>query len=163
MDLPAIVEQVSQYHAKFVTVTGGEPLAQPGCNALLGLLCDAGYEVSLETSGALDVSGVDKRVVKVMDIKTPDSAEHEKNRWENIDALDVKDQVKFVICSEQDYEWAKSVLSHYDLTSRCEVLFSPSFQQLMPRILAEWILRDQLAVRFQLQLHKILWGEEQGR
>ena len=163
MDLQEILEQVGRYQTPYITVTGGEPLAQPDCHALLTLLCDTGYEVSLETSGALDISTVDKRVVKVMDIKTPDSAEEQKNRWENIDALEAKDQVKFVICSEADYEWAKAVLSGYKLNDRCEVLFSPSYQQLAPRTLAEWILRDQLTVRFQLQLHKILWGEEQGR
>lgn len=163
MSYDDIMQQTAQYQARHVTVTGGEPLAQRDCLGLLTRLCDAGYEVSLETSGALDVCQVDKRVVKVMDLKTPASGEQEKNRWENIDCLDGQDQVKFVICNEEDYRWAKQVLEQYDLAQRCEVLFSPSYGEQDATILAQWILRDKLPVRFQLQLHKILWGNEAGR
>lgn len=161
--LDAILAEVAGYQARHVCVTGGEPLAQRECLGLLTALADAGYEVSLETSGALDVSAVDPRVIKVMDLKTPTSGEAAKNRYENIAALDAKDQVKLVIGSRDDYEWAKAILQKYDLAARCEVLFSPSFGQLEARQLAEWILQDRLPVRFQLQLHKVLWGEEQGR
>ena len=148
---------------QYVTVTGGEPLAQKNCQLLLKRLCDIGYEVSLETSGALDVCGVDARVIKVMDLKTPGSGESTKNLWENIDCLVEQDQVKFVICNRDDYDWAKQVLKDYKLSECCEVLFSPVYDQLQARELAEWILEDRLAVRFQIQLHKILWDEEQGR
>lgn len=163
MSMNEIVKAISQYHANYVTVTGGEPLAQKGCQTLLQQLCDAGYEVSLETSGALDISQVDTRVVKVMDLKTPASGEEAKNRWENIDSLGQQDQVKFVICNRGDYDWAKKVVEKYQLAKRFEVLFSPAFGQQEPRELAEWILEDNLPVRFQLQLHKLLWGEEVGR
>lgn len=163
MSFDDIMQQAAQYQARYVTVTGGEPLAQRDCLGLLTRLCDAGYEVSLETSGALDVCQVDKRVVKVMDLKTPASGEQEKNRWENIDCLSERDQVKFVICNEEDYRWAKQVLEQYNLVQRCEVLFSPSYGEQDATILAQWILRDKLSVRFQLQLHKILWGNEAGR
>ncbi len=146
-----------------VTVTGGEPLAQKNCQTLLKKLCDTGYEVSLETSGALDVCGIDERVVKVMDLKTPGSGESAKNLWENLDCLTRQDQLKFVICDRADYDWAKQVLHDYKLSERCEILFSPVHGQQQARDLAEWILADKLPVRFQLQLHKILWGEEQGR
>jgi len=161
--LDEIMAQVVGYQTRHVTVTGGEPLAQKNCIVLLKRLCDAGYEVSLETSGALDVSMVDARVSKVMDIKTPGSGEENKNRWQNLDCLSCHDQVKFVICDHEDYEWARDVLRQHQLDRRCEVLFSPVFSRLEPRTLAEWILADQLPVRFQLQLHKILWGEAQGR
>jgi 7-carboxy-7-deazaguanine synthase len=144
-------------------VTGGEPLAQKACIPLLKALCDKGFEVSLETSGALDVSAVDPRAIKVMDLKTPGSEENEKNRWANVDHLNPQDQVKFVLCHREDYDWAKEAIKEHRLTERCEVLMSPSFGQLMPQQLAEWILEDRLPVRFQLQLHKVLWGEEQGR
>jgi 7-carboxy-7-deazaguanine synthase len=144
-------------------VTGGEPLAQKNCQILLKKLCDAGYEVSLETSGALDVCGVDERVVKVMDIKTPGSGESAKNIWGTINCLNRQDQVKFVVCDRADYDWAKQVLDDYKLVELCEVLFSPVYGQQQARDLAEWILKDRLAVRFQIQLHKILWGDEQGR
>ena len=161
--LDEILAAVSRYQTKHVTVTGGEPLAQKACPALLRQLCDAGYEVSLETSGALDIAGLDPRVIKVMDLKTPASGEAAKNRWENLQHLGRQDQIKFVICDRDDYAWAKSVMAQHGLAARCELLMSPCFGSLEPRQLAEWILADQLPVRFQLQLHKILWGEEQGR
>lgn len=163
MSLDEIVERVAQYKPRYVCVTGGEPLAQPNCLPLLERLCDAGYEVSLETSGALDVAPVDRRVVKVVDLKTPGSAEVSRNLYDNIDHLTPNDQVKFVICSREDYEWAVSKLIQYRLDERVdEVLFSPSHQQVTPRQLAEWIVEDNLPVRFQLQLHKILWNDEPG-
>ena len=158
-----ILQQTAQYHTPHVTVTGGEPLAQKPCLALLTKLCDAGYQVSLETSGALDVCQVDRRVVKVMDLKTPASGERDKNRLENIDCLTRQDQVKFVICNEDDYHWSVQMITQYHLDERCEVLFSPSYGELDAKLLAEWVLRDHLPVRFQLQLHKILWGDEAGR
>ena len=161
--LDDILAQVAAYPAHHVTVTGGEPLAQKACVSLLTKLCDAGYEVSLETSGALDVSAVDPRVIKVMDLKTPGSGEQAKNRWENLQYLNQQDQVKFVICDRADYDWAKQLVEQRQLASRCEVLFSPVFGRLQPRELADWILADRLPVRFQLQLHKILWGDEPGR
>jgi 7-carboxy-7-deazaguanine synthase len=163
MSLDAVVERVGTYGARFVTVTGGEPLGQKPVLHLLSMLCDQGYEVSLETSGALDIAPVDERVVKVMDLKTPGSGEMQKNRYDNVAHLHPLDQVKFVICDRGDYEWACRVLEEYDLASRCEVLFSPVYGRLEPRSLAEWILADRLPVRFQLQLHKLLWGEEPGR
>ncbi|MBH3437948.1 MULTISPECIES: 7-carboxy-7-deazaguanine synthase QueE [Pseudomonas] len=163
MSLDEIVERVAQYKPRYVCVTGGEPLAQPNCLPLLERLCDAGYEVSLETSGALDVAPVDRRVVKVVDLKTPGSAEVSRNLYDNIDHLTPNDQVKFVICSREDYEWAVSKLIQYRLDERVdEVLFSPSHQQVTSRQLAEWIVKDNLPVRFQLQLHKILWNDEPG-
>ena len=161
--LDAILEAVGRHGAHYVTVTGGEPLAQRGCLALLERLCEAGYEVSLETSGALDVAGVDPRVVKVMDLKTPSSGELERNRYENIEHLSARDQVKFVLADRADYDWACSILRDCRLGERCEVLFSPVHGQLKPRLLAEWILADRLPVRLQLQLHKLLWGDEPGR
>lgn len=163
MGLDAIVAEVGKYAVKHVTVTGGEPLAQRDCIGLLGMLCDRGFEVSLETSGALDVSAADPRVIKVMDIKTPGSGEVEKNLYGNIAHLQAHDQVKFVICNRNDYEWAKDALVKYNLPEICEMLFSPEYTALAPRELAEWIIADRLPVRFQLQLHKILWGEERGR
>jgi len=162
-ELPDVLAKVRSYGVHHVTVTGGEPLAQKSCLPLLQQLCDAGYEVSLETSGALDVSEVDARVIKVMDLKTPGSGEESKNRWENIPHLTPRDQVKFVICDHNDYDWAKAAIVQHQLAGRCELLMSPSAGQLLPRDLAEWILADRLSVRFQLQLHKILWGEERGR
>jgi len=162
-DMPDILAEIARYQTRFVCVTGGEPLAQKGCPALLEALCDAGYEVSLETCGALDISALDPRVTRVMDLKTPDSGEAAKNRWDNITHLTAQDQVKFVLCSRADYDWACEVIARHALTDRCEVLMSPSFGAVEPRQLAEWILQDRLPVRFQLQLHKILWGEEQGR
>lgn len=162
-DIEAIVTEVKKYKAHYVTVSGGEPLAQKACLPLLTRLCDEGYEVSLETSGALDVSPVDKRVVKVVDIKVPGSLEVEKNHWENIKHLLPHDQVKFVICDQADYEWSKQIMEQYQLATVCQVLFSPSHQQVKPGDLADWILRDQLPVRLQIQLHKYLWGDVQGR
>jgi 7-carboxy-7-deazaguanine synthase len=163
MNLDDIANQVTSYGTQYVTVTGGEPLGQKDCPVLLSQLCDVGYEVSLETSGALDISGVDPRVIKVMDLKTPGSGEEAKNLYSNLAHLQPQDQVKFVICSRGDYEWAKEILVDYGLESRCEVLFSPAYGQLDERQLAEWILEDHLTVRFQLQLHKILWGEASGK
>lgn len=161
--LNSILEQVAVYRPRYVCVTGGEPLAQPNCIPLLARLCDAGYEVSLETSGALDVSAVDSRVSKVLDLKTPGSAEVQRNRYENIPWLTRNDQVKFVICSREDYDWAVSKLIEYDLAARVdEVLFSPSHKQVDARALADWIVTDNLPVRLQLQLHKILWNDEPG-
>lgn len=163
MPLDTIVERVAAYRPRYVCVTGGEPLAQPGCIALLTRLCDAGYEVSLETSGALDVSAVDPRVSKVLDLKTPGSAEVGRNRYDNIALLTPNDQVKFVICSREDYDWAVSKLIEYRLAERAgEVLFSPSHQQVSARALADWIVADNLPVRLQLQLHKLLWNDEPG-
>ncbi len=163
MSLTEIISEVADYSIHHVTVTGGEPLAQPTCLPLLSDLCDRDFYVSLETGGAMDVNPVDPRVVKVMDIKTPASGEMEKNCWQNVAYLRAQDQIKFVICNRGDYLWARDVLSEYQLTSRCEVLFSPSFDELEPAHLAEWILEDRLTVRFQLQLHKVLWGNVPGR
>lgn len=161
--LGAILEEVRSHGAHYVTVTGGEPLAQPNCLPLLAALCDAGYEVSLETSGALSVAGVDPRVVKVLDLKTPASAESHRNDYANIDQLNPRDQVKFVICDRADYEWARFKLDEYRLAKRVDdVLFSPSHHDLPARELAEWILADRLPVRLQLQLHKLLWNDEPG-
>jgi 7-carboxy-7-deazaguanine synthase len=163
MTQAVVLEQIQQYKPRYVTVTGGEPLAQPNCWPLLTQLCDAGYEVSLETSGAIDVSGVDDRVSKVMDLKTPGSGELARNRYENIELLNRHDQVKFVICDRQDYEWARMQLDQWRLSERVdEILFSPSFGQQDATELAEWILRDHLPVRFQLQLHKLLWNDAAG-
>jgi len=158
-----IVEQVDQYKAKYITVTGGEPLAQPACHELMKALLDKGYSVSLETSGALDVSGVDARAVKVMDLKTPASAEMDKNLYQNIEYLSEKDQLKFVIADNEDYQWSKSMMQQYDLAQRCEVLFSPVMGEMSPRVLADNIIKDNLPVRFQIQLHKYLWDDAQGK
>jgi len=162
MCLAAVESRVASYNIRHVTVTGGEPLAQRDCLSLLSNLCDQKFKVSLETSGALAIDRVDPRVVKIMDIKTPASGEVEKNCWQNVSYLRRQDQVKFVICNREDYLWAKLVLDEHRLTDRCEVLFSPSFDELEPERLAEWILTDRLPVRFQLQLHKILWGDVPG-
>jgi 7-carboxy-7-deazaguanine synthase len=162
-DIAAILNEAASYQTRYVTVTGGEPLAQKACIELLTQLCDAGFEVSLETSGALDVSAVDSRVIKVMDLKTPGSGEVDKNLYSNIQYLTKQDQVKFVICDRADYEWAKDILKTYRLVELCEVLFSPSHGQLLASDLADWILADRLAVRFQIQMHKILWGDVPGR
>lgn len=155
--------QVEGYGAQHVCVTGGEPLSQKNAQVLLTRLADQGYSVSLETSGAIDVSVVDSRVSKVMDLKTPSSDEMDKNLWSNLEHLTPRDQVKFVIADERDYEWSVDVLNQNKLSQRAEVLFSPVYGEMDPRMLAEWILRDRLPVRFQLQLHKILWGDESGR
>ncbi|MDP3589352.1 MAG: 7-carboxy-7-deazaguanine synthase QueE [Methylobacter sp.] len=161
--IDAVIAEAEQYGTRYITVTGGEPLAQPGCLELMTKLLDKGYQVSLETSGALDVSEVDPRVVKVMDLKTPSSDELSRNRYQNIDYLTPKDQVKFVIGNDEDYDWSKAVLAEYDLLNRCEILFSPVMGQQNPTELAEKILKDRLPVRFQLQLHKILWDDAQGK
>ena len=163
LELDSILERVASYKPRYVCVTGGEPLAQPNCLPLLQRLCEAGYQVSLETSGALDVAGVDPRVSKVVDLKTPGSEEVGRNRYENIELLTSNDQVKFVICSREDYDWADSKLIQYGLDQRAgEVLFSPSHQQVSARQLADWVIADNLPVRMQLQLHKILWNDEPG-
>jgi 7-carboxy-7-deazaguanine synthase len=162
-EIDEIVEQVAKYKTRHVCVTGGEPLAQKRCLDLLARLCDAGFAVSLETSGALDVSGVDARVTKVMDLKAPGSGEAERNLWSNLDALTDQDQIKFVLTDRADYDWARSAIDERALAQRCDILFSPVYGKLAPRELAEWILADQLPVRMQVQLHKYLWGEEQGR
>lgn len=162
-DLDAILAEVAGYGARHVCVTGGEPLAQKRCLALLARLCDAGYEVALETSGALDVSGVDRRVRKVMDLKAPGSGEAARNLWSNLEHLTPRDQVKCVLADRADYDWAVARLREHRLAERCTVLFSPVHGALAPRELAEWILADRLPVRFQLQLHKALWGDVPGR
>ena len=162
-EIDSILAEVAKQGVRHVCVTGGEPLAQKRCIGLLSRLCDAGYEVSLETSGAIDVSEVDLRVHRVVDLKTPDSKEQHRNRLENIALLTPRDQVKFVICSRGDYEWARDMLAEHRLPERCEVLFSPSYTQVPARELAEWVIADRLPVRFQMQLHKQLWGEETGR
>lgn len=162
MELDAIIAEVQQYKTSHVTVTGGEPLAQKNCLALLSKLCNLDYSVSLETSGAILVDQVDERVVKVLDIKTPASDEDNKNKYENFSYLTKQDQIKFVVCDEQDYQWCKQVMVKHNLENKCEVLFSPSHDQLDAAILAGWILQDQLNVRFQVQLHKYLWGDKQG-
>ncbi len=163
MTIESILEKVATYNPSYVCVTGGEPLAQPGCLVLLEALCNKGYHVSLETSGALDCAPVDPRVMIVMDLKTPDSNEEKKNKLENIDTLKMSDQIKFVICSRNDYEWAKTMITQHELSSKTQVLLSPSYGQIAASELAEWILQDHLPVRFQLQLHKILWHDAQGR
>lgn len=162
--LDSIINEVAAYAPRFVCVTGGEPLAQKNCLPLLAALCDRGWDVSLETSGALDVSLVDPRVSKVMDLKTPGSNEMHRNLYDNVPLLTRNDQVKFVICHREDYEWARFKCDELALHERVgEVLFSPGYNQVAPRDLAAWILADRLRVRMQLQLHKIIWGEERGR
>ncbi|MGO4222559.1 7-carboxy-7-deazaguanine synthase QueE [Lysobacter sp. TAF61] len=158
-----ILEEVAGHGARHVCVTGGEPLSQKRCIGLLQRLCDAGYEVSLETSGAIEISRVDARVSRILDIKTPGSMEVHRNLWSNLPLLTPHDQVKFVICSREDYDWAKGVVAEHGLAAVCDVLFSPSFSQIKPSDLADWIVADKLPVRFQLQLHKILWNDEPGR
>ncbi len=158
-----IISSLANYHCAYVCITGGEPLAQPGCIPLLKQLCDRHYNVSLETSGAIDIGSVDKRVMIVMDLKTPDSGELKKNRLDNIALLKKTDQIKFVLCSRRDYDWACNLIDQYQLTQIAQVLFSPSWEQLNPRELAEWIIQDKREVRFQIQLHKILWNNEPGR
>ncbi|MFN4289602.1 MAG: 7-carboxy-7-deazaguanine synthase QueE [Permianibacter sp.] len=161
-ELDAILAKVAEWSPRFVCVTGGEPLAQKGCIELLKALCDAGYEVSLETSGALDISDVDPRVSRVVDIKTPGSGEVDKNRWANLPLLTAHDQIKFVLCDRKDYDWARLVLDQHQLHKTCDVLFSPVFGKISYRDLAEWILADRLPVRMQLQLHKHIWGDVPG-
>lgn len=163
MTLPAVLDRVREFGAHYVTVTGGEPLAQKHCAALLAQLCDQGYAVSLETSGALDIGVVDPRVARIVDLKTPGSGEVARNRFDNLALLTPHDQLKFVICDRADYEWARALLARERLAERCEVLFSPSHGVLAPGELADWILADRLPVRLQLQLHKYLWGDVRGR
>lgn len=163
MTIPEILARVRPYGARYVTVTGGEPLAQKACLPLLNALADERYEVSLETGGAFDVADVDARVVKVVDLKTPSSGEVERNRYENMSLLGPRDQVKFVIMNDDDYRWSVGKMRELGLSERCEVLFSPAAGYQEPSELAERILRDRLPVRFQLQLHKLLWGNTAGR
>lgn len=164
MSVMQVLDRVGEYAAKFVTVTGGEPLAQKGCLPLLSSLCDRGYRVSLETSGALDVKAVDPRVVKVMDLKTPASGEAQRNRWENLAYLQPHDELKFVICNRPDYEWARAKVHDLELGARWTVFFSASYGELSSQQLADWILADRLLdVRLQIQLHKSLWGDQPGR
>jgi 7-carboxy-7-deazaguanine synthase len=161
--LPQVLETVAGFGVHHVCVTGGEPLAQKACLPLLTALCDAGYSVSLETSGALDIGGVDRRVSRIVDLKAPGSGEVARNRWDNIALLCAHDEVKIVLADEADYAWACQQIAEHHLTERCAVLLSPVQGQLAPATLAEWILRDRLPVRFQLQLHKVLWGNTPGR
>jgi 7-carboxy-7-deazaguanine synthase len=161
--IDALLEETARLGVRHVCVTGGEPLAQKPCLELLARLCDAGYVVSLETSGAIDIGGADPRVIRVVDVKTPGSKEADRNRWENLALLGSGDQVKFVICDRADYDWARGIVAQHALADRVTVLFSPSHGQLPARELADWIVADRLPVRFQLQLHKSLWGGEPGR
>ncbi len=162
-EIDAIIAEVARHGVRHVCVTGGEPLAQKRCLGLLRRLCDSGYVVSLETSGAVDIAGVDPRVSRVLDIKTPGSAEVERNLWSNLPLLTARDQAKFVICDRADFDWACAVVAEHRLHERCEVLFSPSATQLPARMLADWIVAEKPPVRFQLQLHKLLWDDEPGR
>lgn len=162
-ELDAVLAEVKKFGVHHVCVTGGEPLAQKGCLQLLASLCEAGYSVSLETSGAMDITAVDSRVNRVVDIKTPGSGEVARNRWENLDALQARDQLKFVICDRADYEWSREVLRDRQLAQRAMVLFSPSANQVTATQLAEWMLADRLPARLQIQLHKVLWGNTPGK
>jgi 7-carboxy-7-deazaguanine synthase len=162
MEIPSIMDQVKTFGTKYITVTGGEPLAQRECYVLLKTLCDAGYSVSLETGGGIDIAPVDARVSVIFDIKTPDSNEEKNMLWSNIDLLKAKDEIKFVLCGRNDYEWAKQKMIDCQLIERCPIVFSPSYGDLSPNDLASWVLADHLPVRMQVQLHKILWGEKAG-
>lgn len=157
-----ILDTVASFGTRYVTVTGGEPLAQKNCHVLLKALCDAGYSVSLETGGAIDISPVDARVAVILDIKTPGSGEEKNNVWANLTHLKSTDEIKFVLCDRADYDWAKQLLQTHKLAEQCPVLFSPVYSQVNPADLAAWVLADQLPVRMQVQLHKILWGEKPG-
>ncbi|HHH46120.1 MAG TPA: 7-carboxy-7-deazaguanine synthase QueE [Thiotrichales bacterium] len=163
MSIPEILDEVRRHPVRHVTVTGGEPLAQKACLPLLSALCDAGYRVSLETGGALPLAGVDPRVVKVVDLKTPGSGEVERNRYCNLEHMGPDDQIKFVICDRADYEWARERMEEYEIPEICQVLMSPAWGELEPRELAEWMLADGLDARLQVQLHKLLWGDVPGR
>jgi 7-carboxy-7-deazaguanine synthase len=163
MELAEILQEVARYSPRYVCVTGGEPLAQRECLTLLTALCDQGYVVSLETSGALDVSAVDPRVIKVIDLKTPGSTESKQNLWSNLNYLSAEDQIKIVICDQADYEWAKQIVVEKELTEKTQVLFSPSYRELSAEQLADWILRDRIPVRLQVQLHKTIWGDIPGK
>ena len=162
IEISDILLKVAEYGTQYVTVTGGEPLAQKDCLILLKDLCDAGYSVSLETGGAIDTSKVDSRVSVILDIKTPGSGEMENNKWGNLAHLKKTDEVKFVLCNRADYEWAKELLTTHDIANKCPILFSPVYEQVNPTELAEWVLEDKLPVRMQVQLHKILWGDKSG-
>lgn len=162
MEIEAILNRVQSFGTKYVTVTGGEPLAQKESYLLLNSLCDAGFDVSLETGGAMDIAPVDPRVSVILDIKTPRSLEDKNMLWRNLDVIKAKDEIKFVLCDRDDYDWAKQKMLELNLVDKCPILFSPSFSELNPTDLAEWVLADQLPVRMQMQLHKILWGEKPG-
>ena len=157
-----ILQKVAEFDTKYVTVTGGEPLAQKECNVLLQDLCDAGYSVSLETGGAMDIAPVDARVSIILDIKTPSSNEEKNMFWDNVNYIKPKDEIKFVLCNRDDYDWAKAKITELKLTEKCPILFSPSYHDLSAETLAGWVLADKLSVRMQVQLHKILWGDKQG-
>jgi 7-carboxy-7-deazaguanine synthase len=163
LDLASLLARVRAHPTRHVCVTGGEPLAQKACGELLTVLCDAGYDVSLETSGAMDIASVDLRVARIVDLKTPGSGEVERNLWSNLDHLTPRDELKLVLTDRADYEWAREALARHGLATRCPVLFSPVWDRLPPALLAEWILADGLPVRMQVQLHKILWAEARGR
>jgi len=162
MDIDEIMETIKKYDTHYVTVTGGEPLAQKEVLSLLKVLADQNYDVSLETGGGISIKEVDPRIKIILDIKTPESGEEKKNHWENLNLIHAKDEIKFVLCSREDYDWAKKILDQYKLTEKCHVLFSPVYQKLNATDLGNWILQDQLPVRLQIQLHKLLWGEKPG-
>ena len=162
MEIDDIMETIKKYDTHYVTVTGGEPLAQKEVLSLLKVLADQNYDVSLETGGGISIKEVDPRIKIILDIKTPESGEEKKNHWENLNLIHAKDEIKFVLCSREDYDWAKKILDQYKLTERCHVLFSPVYQKLNATDLGNWILEDQLPVRLQIQLHKLLWGEKPG-
>ena len=162
MDIDDIMETIKKYNTHYVTVTGGEPLAQKEVLSLLKVLADQNYDVSLETGGGISIKEVDPRIKIILDIKTPESGEEKKNHWENLNLIHAKDEIKFVLCSREDYDWAKKILDQYKLTEKCHVLFSPVYQKLNATDLGNWILQDQLPVRLQIQLHKLLWGEKPG-
>jgi len=162
MDIDEIMETIKKYDTHYVTVTGGEPLAQKEVLSLLKVLADRNYEVSLETGGGISIKEVDPRIKIILDIKTPESGEEKKNHWENLNLIHAKDEIKFVLCSREDYDWAKKILDQYKLIEKCHVLFSPVYQKLNATDLGNWILQDQLHVRMQIQLHKLLWGEKPG-
>ena len=163
MQVSDILQQIKQYNTTTVCVTGGEPLAQRSCGELLRQLSDEGYQVSIETSGSIDISQIDSRVSRIMDIKTPGSGEESKNKYDNIQYLNQKDEVKFVLCDRNDYDWSKGIVTKYKLLEKSQVLFSPVHEGISPADLADWIIADQLNVRFQFQLHKFLWNDEPGR
>jgi len=162
MDINDVMEAIKKYDTHYVTVTGGEPLAQKEVLSLLKVLADQSYDVSLETGGGISIKEVDPRIKIILDIKTPESGEEKKNHWENLNLIHTKDEIKFVLCSREDYDWAKKILDQYKLTEKCHVLFSPVYQKLNATDLGNWILQDQLPVRLQIQLHKLLWGEKPG-
>ena len=162
MTIDEIMEAIKKYHTHYVTVTGGEPLAQKEVLNLLKVLADQNFKVSLETGGGLSIKEVDPRIKIILDIKTPESGEEKKNYWENLNFIHLKDEIKFVLCSREDYDWAKKIINQYNLPEKCDVLFSPVYQKLNNTDLGNWILEDQLPVRMQIQLHKLLWGEKPG-